>query len=118
MTRRIFEAYVETQLAPTLSAGDVVTHKHTKVLEWLADHPRWVFHFTPTSGSWLNAVENFFSALTRRAIRRGVFSSVADLRDTISAYIRKQNADPKPFIWTKPAETVLVKLRRMPVPSD
>ncbi len=94
------------------------THKHPKVLEWLADHPRWVFHFTPTSGSWLNAVENFFSALTRRAIRRGVFTSVADLQDTISAYIRKQNADPKPFIWTKPAETILAKLRRLPVPSD
>jgi hypothetical protein len=48
------------------------THKHSKVLEWLADNPRWTFHFTPTSGSWLNAVENFFSVLTRRAIRRGV----------------------------------------------
>ena len=53
------------------------THKHPKVLEWLADNPRWVFHFTPTSGSWLNAVENFFSVLTRRAIRRGVFNRSA-----------------------------------------
>ncbi|MDR3375872.1 MAG: IS630 family transposase [Ancalomicrobiaceae bacterium] len=94
------------------------THKHPKVLEWLADHPRWVFHFTPTSGSWLNAVENFFSVLTRRAIRRGVFTSVADLQDTIRAYIRRQNADPKPFVWTKPAETILAKLRRLPEPSD
>lgn len=94
------------------------THKHPKVLEWLADHPRWVFHFTPTSGSWLNAVENFFSVLTRRAIRRGVFTSVADLQDTIRLYIRKQNSDPKPFVWTKPAETILAKLRRLPEPSD
>jgi transposase len=87
------------------------THKHPKVLEWLADHPRWTFHFTPTSGSWLNAVENFFSVLTRRAIRRGVFKSVADLQDAIRAYIRRQNADPTPFVWTKPAETILAKLR-------
>jgi len=94
------------------------THKHPKVLEWLADHPRWTFHFTPTSGSWLNAVENFFSVLTRRAIRRGVFKSVADLQDTIRAYIRRQNADPTPFVWTKPAETILAKLRRLPEPSD
>jgi transposase len=94
------------------------THKHPKVLEWLADHPRWTFHFTPTSGSWLNAVESFFSVLTRRAIRRGVFKSVGDLQDTIRAYIRRQNADPTPFVWTKPAETILAKLRRLPEPSD
>jgi hypothetical protein len=54
-------------------------------------------HFTPTSGSWLNAVENFFSTLTRRATRRGVFKSLTDLQETIRAYIRRQNADPKPF---------------------
>jgi transposase len=94
------------------------THKHPKVLEWLADNPRWVFHFTPTSGSWLNAVENFFSVLTRRAIRRGVFKSVADLQATIRAYIRGHNAEPTPFVWTKPAETILAKLRRLPEPSD
>ena len=94
------------------------THKHPKVLEWLADHPRWTFHFTPTSGSWLNAVENFFSVLTRRAIRRGVFKSVADLQDVIRACIRRQNADPTPFVWTKPAETILAKIRRLPEPSD
>ncbi|CAI9404785.1 IS630 family transposase ISAzba6 [Pleomorphomonas sp. T1.2MG-36] len=94
------------------------THKHPKVLEWLADHPRRVFHFTPTSGSWLNAVENFFSVLTRKAIRRRAFTSVADLQDTIRVYIRKQNSDPKPFVWTKPAETILAKLRRLPEPAD
>ena len=94
------------------------THKHPKVLEWLADNPRWTFHFTPTSGSWLNAVENFFSVLTRRAIRRGVFKSVPDLQDTIRTYIRRHNDDPTPFVWTKPAETILAKLRRLPDPSD
>jgi hypothetical protein len=56
------------------------THKHPKVLAWLARHPRWTFHFTPTSASWLNAVENFFSKMTRQRIRGGVFHSIADLR--------------------------------------
>jgi transposase len=92
-------------------------HKHPKVLAWLADHPRWVFHFTPTSGSWLNAVETFFSALTRHAIRRGVFTSVADLQAVIHTYIRNANADPKPFVWTKPAKSILAKLRQLPEPS-
>jgi hypothetical protein len=88
------------------------------VLQWLADHPRWVFHFTPTSVSWLNAVENFFSALTRRAIRHGVFKSLTDLQETIRAYVRRQNADPSPSLWTKPADTILAKLRRLPEPHD
>jgi hypothetical protein len=87
-------------------------------MQWLADHPRWVFHVTPTSGSWLNAVEKFFSILTRRAIRRGVFKSVADLQTTIRSYLQHHNADPTPFVWTKPPETILAKLRRIPVPSD
>ena len=93
------------------------THKHPKVREWLADHPRWVFHFTPTSASWINAVENFFSVITRRRIRRGVFTSVADLKHAIQGYIREHNRNPKPFVWTKPAETILAKLDRLPVAS-
>jgi DDE superfamily endonuclease/homeodomain-containing protein len=93
------------------------THKHPKVREWLARHPRWVFHFTPTSGSWLNAVENFFSALTRRRIRRGAFKSIADLQAAINRYLDEHNANPKPFVWTKPADAILVKLQRLPVPS-
>jgi transposase len=80
------------------------------VIEWLADNPRWTFHFTPTSASWLNAVENFFSALTRRAIRRGVFRSVADLQRTIRDYINRQNADPKPFVWTKTPTQIFDKI--------
>jgi transposase len=79
-------------------ADNYATHKHPKVIEWLADHPRWVFHFTPTSASWINAVENFFSVITRRRIRRGVFTSVADLQDAIRRYIQEHNKDPKPFI--------------------
>ncbi|MFP1133202.1 IS630 family transposase [Asticcacaulis sp. W401b] len=93
------------------------THKHPKVRDWLARHPRWVFHFTPTSGSWLNAVENFFSVLTRRRIRRGVFKSVIDLQAAINRYLAEHNQDPKPFVWTKPAKEILAKIERRPVPS-
>ena len=93
------------------------THKHPKVRAWLARHPRFVFHFTPTSASWLNAVENFFSTMTRQRIRRGVFRSIADLQAAINAYLAEHNASPKPFVWTKSAEAILAKLDRCPVPS-
>ena len=94
------------------------THKHPKVDAWLANHPRWVFHFTPTSASWLNAVEGFFSAITRRRIRRGVFKSVADLEDAIKRYIADHNRNAKPFVWTKTAGENLEKLSRNPAPSE
>jgi len=93
------------------------THKHPKVLAWLARHPRWIFHFTPTSASWLNAVENFFSKMTRQRIRHGVFCSIADLQAAINAYLAEHNASPKPFVRTQSAEAILAKLDRCPVPS-
>ena len=99
-------------------ADNYATHKHPKVRAWLARHPRWVFHFTPTSASWLNAVENFFSVLTRRRLKRGAFHSIADLQAAINRYIREHNHDPKPFVWTKPANTILAKINRIPVPSE
>ncbi len=76
------------------------THKHPKVRAWLAHHPRWTFHFTPTSASWLNAVEGFFAKLTRRRLKRGVFRSVVDLQAAINRFVEETNADPKPFVWT------------------
>jgi transposase len=99
-------------------ADNYATHKHPKVSEWLADHPRWVFHFTPTSASWLNAVEGFFSVITRRRIRRGVFKSVSELQDAIRRYIKEHNRSSKPFIWTKPADGILAKLKRIPASSE
>ena len=72
------------------------THKHPKVLAWLARHPRWTFHFTPTSACWLNAVENFFSKMTRQRICRGIFRSVAALQAAINAYLAEHNATPNP----------------------
>jgi transposase len=93
------------------------THKHPKVLAWLKRHPRWTFHFTPTSSSWLNAVENFFSVLTRRRIRRGVFHSIVALQTAINNYIEEHNRDPKPFSWTKPADEILEQHNKITVPS-
>ena len=98
-------------------ADNYATHKHPKVRAWLERHPRWVFHFTPTSASWINAVEGFFSTLTRQRLKRGVFRSVDDLEQAIARYIREHNGDAKPFVWNKPANAILDKLSRLPEPS-
>ncbi len=90
------------------------THKHPKVKAWLERHPRWTFHFTPTSGSWLNAVENFFSVLTRKRIRRGSFTSLIDLQAAIKRCLAEHNNNPKPFVWTASAASILAKLDRLP----
>jgi transposase len=82
--------------------NNYATHKNPKALKWLTDHPRWVFHFTPKSACWINTVEGFFSTITRKRIRRGVFKSVADLQDAIVRYIGEHNKAAKPFVWTKP----------------
>ena len=86
------------------------SHKHPKVRAWLERHPRWTFHYTPTSGSWLNAVETFFSALTRRRLRRGAFHSLVDLQAAINRYLTDHNANPKPFTWTATPASILTKL--------
>jgi hypothetical protein len=86
------------------------SHKHPKVRAWLSRHPRWTFHFTPTAGSWLNAVETFFSAITRRRLRRGVFHSLVDLQAAINRYLDEHNADPKPFTWTATPAAIIAKL--------
>jgi len=86
------------------------THKTAKVNEWLSKHPRFHMHFTPTSSSWLNAVEGFFSQITSKRIKRGVFRSVAELKDAIGEYIDKHNENPRPFVWTKGADVILDKV--------
>jgi len=93
-----------------LIVDNYATHKHAKVKEWLAKHPRFHFHFIPTSSSWLNAVERFFAELTEKRLRRGVFRSVLDLIQAIDAYLEEQNQDPKPFLWTKTADEIPDKL--------
>jgi hypothetical protein len=69
-------------------------------------------HFTPTSASWLNLVERFFAEITRKRIRRGVFHSVADLQRAINDYLEHHNADPKPFVWTSSASSIIEKVNR------
>jgi transposase len=86
------------------------THKTPRVKRWLAKHPRFVVHFTPTSGSWLNQVERFFAAITERRIRRGSFRSVKALEQAIASYVEEHNKAPRPFTWTASAELILKKV--------
>lgn len=87
-------------------------HKHPTVRQWLARHPRWTFHFTPTSASWLNAVEGFFATLAKRRLKRGVFHSVADLQAAINRFLDDHNAQSKPFEWTADPDIIIAAARR------
>jgi transposase len=87
-------------------------HKHPKVLAWLARHPRWQFHFTPTSCSWLNAVEGFFAKLSKRRLKRGAFHSVVELQAAINRFVTEHNEKPKPFLWTKDPDRIIAAVKR------
>lgn len=91
------------------------THKHPKVREWLAAHPRFHLHFTPTSASWLNLVERWFALITTQAIRRGSFDSVRQLERTITKYLADWNENAKPFRWTKSARQIRTSIRHAKV---
>ena len=95
-----------------LIADNYATHKHPSVQEWLAKHPRFNMHFTPTSASWLNMVERFFRDISENRLRRGVFTSVPELVVAIDEYVAHHNTNPKPFIWTKSARDILQKVIR------
>jgi transposase len=95
-----------------LICDNYATHKHAKVQAWLKRNPRFHFHFTPTSASWLNMVERFFRDLTTNRIRRGVFHSEAELIAAIDEYLEVHNANPKPLIWTARANDILEKVKR------
>jgi len=95
-----------------LIADNYATHKHPAVQEWLAKHPRFNMHFTPTSASWLNMVERFFRDISENRLRRGVFTSVPELVTAIDEYVAHHNINPKPFIWTKSARDILQKVIR------
>ena len=87
-------------------------HKHAKVRAWLVRHPRWTFHFTPTSCSWLNAVEGFFAKLSRRRLKHGVFHSLVDLQQAINTFIDRHNAQPKPFVWKADPKAIIAAAKR------
>src|SRR5215204_4481703 len=106
------EAQVPLQKSIHAIVDNYATHKHPKVRKWLARHPRWTFHFTPTSASWLNAVEGFFAKLTKRRLKRGAFLSVVDLQAAINRFIVEHNAEPKAFTWTADPDKIIQAVRR------
>jgi transposase len=108
---RIIDREVPKGLQIHMICDNYGTHKHANVKKWLAKHPRFHLHFIPTS-SWLNLVERWFRNLTDKAIRRGVFHSVKDLITAIDDYLKANNNDPKPFVWTATAEQILAKVAR------
>src|SRR5262249_21562809 len=95
-----------------LIVDNYATHKHPKVRAWLERHPRFHFHFTPTSASWLNAVEGFFAKLTRQRLKRGVFKGIVDLQAAINRYLDETNQEPKPFAWTADPDAIIEKALR------
>jgi len=95
-----------------LVIDNYATHTHANVKQWIAKHRRFHLHFIPTSSSWLNLVERWFAEITRKRIRRGSFQSVPDLIAAIEEYIRINNENPKPFIWTRTATVILEKVAR------
>jgi transposase len=111
---KLIDLHVPRDLEIHLVLDNLSAHKAPPVAEWLA-HPkraRWHLHFTPTSSSWLNLVEGWFSLLTKRRLQRGVFNSVDALVEAIETWAEHWNDNPKPFIWTKTAQAILAKARR------
>ena len=109
---RKIDRAVKKHLDVHLVLDNYATHKTPEVKAWLAQHPRFKLHFTPTSASWLNLVERFFAEITTKRIRRGTFTSVGDLIAAIRDYLDRHNAAPKPFRWHKTAAAILEKERR------
>ncbi|MGH6637098.1 MAG: IS630 family transposase [Polaromonas sp.] len=103
---------VEPGLQIHVVLDNYATHKHAKVREWLAKHPRFCMHFTATSASWMNMVERFFRSLSEDRLKRGVFQSLGDLITAIEQYVGAHNENPKPFVWTKDARDILQKVIR------
>jgi DDE superfamily endonuclease/Winged helix-turn helix len=108
--KRVAKSYPRRRLHIVLD--NYHTHKHDEINRWLAKNPRITLHFTPTSGSWLNLVEVFFSIITRQAIRRGSFDSVRDLITAIRGFIDAYNDRCQPFVWTKTADEILPRATR------
>ncbi|HEY8752369.1 MAG TPA: IS630 family transposase [Arthrobacter sp.] len=109
---KTIENNVPAGLEIHLILDNYATHKHANVRAWLAKHPRFHLHFTPTSSSWLNLVERWFRELTDKALRRGVFHSVPDLIAAIEDYLAAHNDEPKPLVWTATADSILEKVAR------
>jgi transposase len=109
---RLIDRETAADLDLHLILDNYAAHKTEAVKRWMARHPRFHVHFTPTSASWINAVEGLFATLTKRRLKRGVFHSVLDLNHAIRDYLDAHNADPKPFRWTASADTIISKHQR------
>jgi putative transposase len=112
-----FLNHIDTNVPQTLDLhlimDNYASHKHPKVRSWLAQHPRYHVHFTPTYSSWLNQVERWFALITQRAIRRGSFRSIKDLVSRIDQFVQHYNRNCYPFCWTATADSILAKLERL-----
>jgi transposase len=106
------EAQLPAEKSVHVILDNYAAHKHPNVQRWLARHPRFAFHFTPTSCSWLNAVEGFFAKLAKRRLKRGVFQSVIDLQIAINRFVAQTNNEPKPFTWTADPDKIIAAVRR------
>jgi len=109
---KAIEAQVPAGKLVHVILDNYAAHKHPKVRAWLGRHPRFIFHFGPTSCSWLNAVETFFAKLTKRRLRRGVFRSIVDLQVAINRFVAEANDDPKPFVWTADPDKIIAAVKR------
>jgi len=110
---KAIEEQVPDELDVHLIMDNYGTHKSPKVRAWLARRTNWYIHFTPTSSSWLNLVERFFSKITTERIRRGSFNSVRSLEKAIHGYLDGHNEDPKPLVWRATAEEIFGKIERL-----
>ena len=108
----VIDARVPKKNTVHVIIDNYAAHKHPDVMAWLDKHSRFVFHFTPTSASWLNAVEGFFAKLTKKRLKRGVFRSLGELKNAIHRFLDDTNADPKPFTWTKAPNKIIAAVKR------
>src|SRR3954463_5610470 len=106
------EAQVPARKFVHVILDNYAAHKHPKVGQWLDRHPRFAFHFTPTSCSWLNAVEGFFAKLAKQRLKRGVFRCVVELQAAINRFVAETNDNPKPFSWTADPDKIIAAVRR------
>jgi transposase len=110
---RHLDRNVPSDLEVHLILDNYATHKHPRIKAWLARHPRYHLHFTPTYASWLNQVERWFALITQRAIRRGSFKNVRQLIQQIADFVTHYNSKSRPFIWTATADSILEKISRI-----
>lgn len=108
----LINAQVPAGKAVHVILDNYAAHKHPTVRAWLDRHKRFTFHFTPTSCSWLNAVEGFFAKLAKRRLKRGAFHSLVDLQATINRFIADANQKPKPFTWSADPDNIIAAVKR------